>query len=142
MRSHPARMSFEELEHTADIRMRVKASTLEELFSDAARALMTVLYGTIDPGNICRHIEMDADDPVSLLHGFLSELLYISDVEELVISGAEVRITGNHLSADLLGEPFSREKHTSGREVKGISYSDLTIVREHDSYILEVIFDV
>ena len=135
-------MSFEELEHTADIRIRVKALTIEELFSDAARALMTVMYGTISPGNIRRHIEMDAEDLISLLQGFLSELLFISEVEGLVISGAEVRIAGTHLSADLISEPFFREKHSGGREVKGISYSDLTIAREHDSYILEVIFDV
>ncbi|HPS23707.1 MAG TPA: archease, partial [Methanoregulaceae archaeon] len=32
-------MSFEELEHTADIRIRVRGTTLEELFSEAARAL-------------------------------------------------------------------------------------------------------
>ena len=135
-------MSFEELEHTADIRIRVKASNIENLFSDAARALMTVMYGSISPGTIRRHIEMDAPDTVSLLQGFLSELIFISEVEELVISGAEVRIGGTHLSADLIGEPFSKGKHTGGREVKGISYSDLTIAREHDSYILEVIFDV
>jgi SHS2 domain-containing protein len=135
-------MSFEELEHTADIRIRVKASNIEDLFSDAARALMTVMYGSISPGTIRRHIEMDAPDTVSLLQGFLSELLFISEVEELVVSGAEVRIAGTHLSADLIGEPFSRDTHTGGREVKGISYSDLTIAREHDSYILEVIFDV
>jgi SHS2 domain-containing protein len=135
-------MSFEELEHTADIRLRVKGSTLGELFSDAALALMTVLYGSISPGNIPWHVEMDADDIVSLLREFLSEVLFISEVEDLVISGGEVRITGTHLSADLLGEPFSREKHTGGREVKGISYSGLTITHAHDSYILEVIFDV
>jgi SHS2 domain-containing protein len=135
-------MSFEELDHTADIRIRVKAPTIEELFSDAARALMTVMYGRISPGRICRHIEMNADDIISLLQCFLSELLFISEVEELVISDAEVRIAGTHLSADLSGEPFSNEKHTGGREVKGISFSGLTIAYEHDSYILEVIFDV
>ena len=135
-------MSFRELEHTADVRMLVKASTLEELFSEAARALMTVMYGTISPGDICRHIELDAEDTVSLLNGFLSEILFISEVEDLVITDAKIRITGSHLSANLNGEPFSREKHTGGREVKGISYSGLTITHEHDSYILEVIFDV
>jgi SHS2 domain-containing protein len=100
------------------------------------------MYGSISPGNIRRHIEMDSDDIVSLLQEFLSEILFISEVEDLVISGVDVRIADTHLSADLLGEPFSREKHTGGREVKGISYSDLTIAHAHDSYILEVIFDV
>jgi SHS2 domain-containing protein len=38
-------MSFEELEHTADVRIRVMSATLEDLFSEAARALMVVMYG-------------------------------------------------------------------------------------------------
>jgi len=135
-------MSFEELEHTADIRIRVEAATLEELFSEAAQALMTIMYGSISPGNIRRHVEMDADDIISLIQEFLSEILFISEVEDLVFSGAEVRIAGNNLIADLTGEPFSKMKHIGGREVKGISYSDLSIGRERDSYILEVIFDV
>ena len=135
-------MSFEELEHTADIRVRVKSATLNELFSEAARALMTIAYGSITPGYIRRHIELESDDTISLVQEFLSELLFISEVDDLVISGAEVRIEANHLSADLTGEPFSRMKHLGGREVKGISYSDLSISRERDSYILEVIFDV
>ena len=135
-------MSFEELEHTADIKIRVRGATLEELFSEAARALMTIIYGNTSPGTIRHHIEVDADDTISLIQEFLSEILFISEVEEMVISGADLHIEGYHLIADLTGEPFSRVKHSGGREVKGISYSNLSISRERDSYILEVIFDV
>ena len=135
-------MSFEELEHTADIRIRVRGATLEDLFSEAARALMAIIYKNISPGNIRRHIEVDADDTPSLIREFLSEILFVSEVEEMVITGADIHIAGNHLTANLTGEPFSTMKHCGGREVKGISYSDLTIRHEEDSYILEVIFDV
>ena len=61
---------------------------------------------------------------------------------KMVITGADIHIAGNHLTANLTGEPFSTMKHCGGREVKGVSYSDLTIRHEGDSYILEVIFDV
>ena len=135
-------MSFEELEHTADIKIRVRGATLEDLFSEAARALMAIIYKNISPGNIRRHIEVDADDTISLIQEFLSEILFVSEVEEMVITGADIHLAGNHLTANLTGEPFSRMKHCGGREVKGISYSDLTIRHEEDSYILEVIFDV
>ena len=135
-------MSFEELEHTADIRIRVRGATLEDLFSEAARALMAIIYKNISPGNIRRHIEVDADDTISLIQEFLSEILFVSEVEEMVITGADIHLAGNHLTANLTGEPFSTMKHCGGREVKGISYSDLTIRHEEDSYILEVIFDV
>ncbi|HPM61099.1 MAG TPA: archease [Methanoregulaceae archaeon] len=135
-------MSFEELEHTADIKIRVRGATLEELFSEAARALMTIVYKNISQGNIRRHVEVDADDTSSLIREFLSEILFVSEVEDMVITGADIHIAGNHLTADLTGEPFSRMKHCGGREVKGVSYSDLAISQEQDSYILEVIFDV
>jgi SHS2 domain-containing protein len=135
-------MSFKELEHTADIRLQVKAGSLEELFSEAARAMMVIMYGTAEEGSLRQGVAVRADDRESLMHAFLSEVLFISEVEGIVVSGAEVKITENSLSGVLRGEPFLPEKHLSGMEVKGISLSGLSIVHEHGSYILEVIFDV
>ncbi|MGD9491470.1 MAG: archease, partial [Methanoregulaceae archaeon] len=37
---------------------------------------------------------------------------------------------------------FDPAKHSGGTEVKGISYSGLSIHRDKENYILEVIFDV
>jgi len=135
-------MSFKELEHTADVRVRVKAGSLEELFSEAARALMVIMYGTVEEGPLRQEVEVSADDRETLMHAFLSEVLFISEVEDMVVSGADVKIDGNSLSGVLRGETFFPEKHLSGMEVKGISLSGLSISLEHGSYILEVIFDV
>lgn len=135
-------MTYEELEHTADVRIRVAADTLEELFSEAARALMTVMYGVAEEGGLREPIDVSAMDRESLMHTFLSEVLFISEVKDIVVSGAAVTIEGNELSGTLYGEPFSPEKHSSGMEVKGISLSGLSITQDRDSYILEVIFDV
>jgi SHS2 domain-containing protein len=135
-------MSFEELEHTADVRLRVKADTLEELFSEAARAMMVVMYGSAEPGPMRRKIEVRAPDLESLIHAFLSEILYISEVEEMVVSGADVRLAEGCAEGDLVGEPFQPDRHRAGTEIKGISLSGLTVSRDNHSYILEVIFDV
>jgi SHS2 domain-containing protein len=135
-------MTFRELEHTADVRIQVEAGSLEELFSEAARALMTIMYGVAEGGGLEVPVEVSAHDRESLMHTFLSEVLYISEVRDIVVSGTRVTITGNNLAGTLSGEPFSPEKHSSGMEVKGISFSGLSITHDHDSYILEVIFDV
>ena len=135
-------MIFSELEHTADVRIRVEAGSLEDLFSEAARALMTIMYGVAEDGGLEEPIEVSAHDRESLMHTFLSEVLYLSEVKDMVVSGARVTITGNDLAGTLYGEPFSPEKHSSGMEVKGISFSGLSIAHDHDSYTLEVIFDV
>jgi SHS2 domain-containing protein len=135
-------MSFKELEHTADVRIRVTAVSLEELFSEAARALMVTMYGTAEEGPLRQPVSVSGMDMADLMHSFLSEVLYISEVNDMVISGAEIKIMGNSLTGVLRGEPFSMEKHLSGMEVKGVSLSGLSLVHEHGSYILEVIFDV
>ncbi len=135
-------MGFTELEHTADVRVRVTAGSMEALFSEAARALMVIMYGTADDGPLRQAVSASGDDTVDLMQSFLSEVLFISEVNGMVVSGADVRIAGNSLSGTLCGEPFSMEKHSGGMEVKGISLSGLTISHEYDSYTLEVIFDV
>ncbi len=135
-------MSFEELEHTADIRLRVKAGSIESLFSEAARALMVVMYGSAEPGPMRRKIEVQAEDLESLIHAFLSEVLYLSEVEDMVVSGAEIRLAEGRLEGELTGEPFSPDRHRAGMEVKGISLSGLSVSRDNHTYILEVIFDV
>lgn len=135
-------MSFEELEHTADVRIRVRSATLEDLFSEAARALMVVMYGDVRSGGMTRQVELDAPDLESLVQAFLSEVLFVSEVDGMAVSGADVRISGTRLTAKLSGEPFSRDRHLGGREVKGIPMHGLSLRHDHDTYILELIFDV
>jgi SHS2 domain-containing protein len=135
-------MSFEELDHTADVKIRIKAATLEELFGEAARALMHVMYGGALGGHIKRTIRLTSHDNVALLHDFLSEVLFVSEVDGLVFSSFHVRIDNHSLVAIMEGECFDPVKHGGGMEVKGISYSGLQIVKEHDAYIIDILFDV
>ena len=135
-------MSFIEVSHTADVKIRATAPTLELLFSEALASLMQVLYGPDRRGGIKREITLDADDHESLLKDFLSEVLFTAEVEGLVFSGAEIRIAGNHLVAILDGEPFDRRRHALGTEVKGISYSGLAITHDANGYKLDIVFDV
>ena len=135
-------MSFSEVSHTADVKIRAMAPTLESLFSEAFAALMQVLYGQDRHGGKKRKIVLDAEDHESLLIDFLSEVLFITEVDGLVFSGADIRIKENHLDATLDGEPFDRRRHARGTEVKGISYSGLSITRDANGYMLDIVFDV
>ena len=135
-------MSFEEIPHTADVRFRVRAPTLAGLFSETVSALMQVMYGPDRKADVERTVSLDADDRESLLRDFLSELLFISDTEGLVVSTASVRTDGQHLTATLSGESFDPKRHSGGTEVKGISYSGLCITRDANGYMLDIVFDV
>ncbi len=137
-------MTIEELTHTADVRIRVTALDLSGLFAEAARGMMQVMYGSCDSHRATEKSEvmnLAADDLEELLHDFLSELLYLSDVREMVYCSFEVHIADTHLSAVVQGIPFDREHH-HGTEVKGISYYDLQIVKEGESYATVILFDV
>jgi SHS2 domain-containing protein len=135
-------MSFEEISHTADIKIRVRAPTLEALFSETFNALMQVMYGTDRRGGIIKEIEVESPDNESLLLDFLSEVLFVSEVENLVFFNASVAIHGSRLIAELSGELFDPIRHSGGSEVKGISYSGLLIIHDANGYMLDIIFDV
>ncbi|NLZ30380.1 MAG: archease [Methanomicrobiales archaeon] len=135
-------MSFEELDHTADVLMRIRGATLRELFSDAGRAMFHVMYGPCEDRGIVRQIALEAEDLESLLIDYLSELLFIADAESLVFCSFDVDLQGNQLSVTLRGEPFDLARHTGGALIKGISYFGLEIVKEKDVYMVDIIFDI
>jgi SHS2 domain-containing protein len=135
-------MSFEEISHTADIKIRVRAPTLEVLFSETFNALMQVMYGTERSGGIVKEIKVESPDNESLLLDFLSEVLFVSEVDGLVFFNASISIHGLRLTAKLSGEPFDPIRHSGGSEVKGISYSGLSIINDANGYMLDIIFDV
>jgi SHS2 domain-containing protein len=135
-------MSFEEISHTADIKIRVRAPTLEDLFSETFNALMQVMYGTERSGGIIKEIKVESPDNESLLLDFLSDVLFVSEVESLVFFNTSISIHGSRLTAELSGEPFDPIRHAGGSEVKGISYSGLSIIHDANGYMLDIIFDV
>jgi SHS2 domain-containing protein len=135
-------MSFEELSHTADVRIRVTATTLDLLFTDAFLALMQTLFGNDRRGRERRELKIEAQDTETLLMDFLSEILFIGEVEGIVFASAEVITDGRTLTAVLNGEPFDRARHAAGTEVKGISYSGMAITKDTNGYMVDILFDV
>ena len=135
-------MSFDEIPHTADVKIHASAPTLEGLFSETFKALMQVMYGTDRDGSVIREIRVESTDYESLLADFLSEALYVSEVGGFVFSDARVKIKDRVLWAELTGEPFDPLRHSAGTDVKGISYSELEIIHDANGYKLDIIFDV
>jgi len=135
-------MSYEELPHTADVKIRVLAPDLPGLFTEAFRALMDVMFGKDRREATRKDVVVEADDTETLLADFLSEALFLSDAEGLVFSRAEVDLGKNRLAARLYGEQFDPARHAGGSEVKGISYSGLSITRDTNGYMLDILFDV
>ncbi len=135
-------MSIDEIPHTAAVKIRIRAGTRNDLFSEACSALMQVMYGDDRRNGVKKTINLTAEDDETLLWDFLSEVLYVSEVENLVVSSAEVSVADHTLAADLHGEPFDRSRHSAGTEVKGISFYGLGITHDANGYMLDIVFDV
>jgi SHS2 domain-containing protein len=140
---------FRFLDHTADIQVECWGSSLAEAFSQCALSLMTVItpdLSKIDP-TIEKDIWVKAEDKESLLFDFLSEFLFIFDVEELVFNEIWVVYInrtqmGYEMKAILKGEKFNKEKHEIGTEVKAITYSFMEINKDLEKTELKVVFDL
>jgi SHS2 domain-containing protein len=135
-------MSYQELPHTADILVRVNASSVEELFSESVSALMNVLYGSDRKNKTTKEISLSSENIDNLLVEFLSEILFLSETERFVVSSCSVSVLGLSLHAQLTGEKFSQERHGMGTEVKGISYSGASVQKIAGGYQVDILLDV
>jgi SHS2 domain-containing protein len=135
-------MSYEEIPHTADIKIRARARSLPDLFSDLCAALMEVMYGNTRSCTLTKEITIAGNDPETVLLDFLSEVLFISEVEGIVFCDAAIQIDSQKLHAVLRGELFDPARHAGGTEVKGFSYSGLSISHDANGYMAEIVFDV
>jgi SHS2 domain-containing protein len=140
---------FEFREHTADVQVRSWGSSLEEAFSQTAYSLMSTITPNLKKiiPKVEREIIVEAEDKEALLFDFLSEFLYIFDVDELVFNQIYVskieKFNDNYkLRATLKGEKFDLNKHEIGIEVKAITYSFLNIEEKHKSTTIDIVYDI
>ena len=142
-------VGFQFLDHTADVQVESWAPTLEEAFSQTALSLIATISPNLDliSPSTEKIIQIEAEDKESLLFDFLSEFLYIFDVEELIFSAITVEIIKKeqdkyHLTARVKGEIFNKNKHEIGTEVKAITYSFMEIEEKKGNIKIKVVFDI
>ena len=140
---------FEFKDHTADVRVRSWGRTLEEAFSQTALSLMTTITPNLSKisQEIEKLIEIESEDKYALCFDFLSEFLYIFDVEELVfnkinVETIEIKNTKFKLKAVANGEKFNRNKHEIGTEVKAVTYSFMEISEKKNKVEIDIVFDI
>ena len=135
---------YEHFEHTADLGLRIRAATLEELFAEAGLALTAALAGRLDSVRPAepRSINLEAADPVDLLHDWLSELLYLFETERLLFSRFDVSLPPGRLTATAWGETTDPARHEIELEIKAITYHGLKLESAPDGWLAEVIVDL
>ncbi len=131
---------------TADIAFRAYGKTLSEAFGNAALAMFEVMFDTSKIQPILeKKVVVEGEDLESLLFDFLSELLYIFDVDKLVFCKFDVNISKEGdkymLTAVCKGQKL-KEGMEAKTEVKAVTYHHMEIKKEEDYWVIQVVLDV
>ena len=131
-------------DHTADLGLRIRAATLNELFAEAGECLLACMVDSPASVNAVQSeaLAIDGIDREYLLFDWLRELLTRSDEARMLWCRFEVSVTPTGLDATIRGEPFDASRHQLSREVKAITYHGLLIEDVPDGYLAEVIVDI
>lgn len=136
-----AQKKYEFLEHTADMKFRAQGNTLEEVFESAISAFSNFIAdgAKIKTGKK-KKIKVDGDDKENLLYNFLEELIYLLDAENFIVARGKVKIKGNTLSAELLGDKASA--YSGIYHVKAPTYSEIFVQRRKGKWKIQAVLDV
>lgn len=132
--------TYEELEHTAEVGIRVRAATPAELFVCAARAMLAFIGTQAAEHTACRPVVIEALDSQTLLVDWLNELLYLFETSGETYD--QIRIFDwqpTRLEAALAGgRPTGPPQHS----IKAVTYHGLRLVEESDGWQADIYFDV
>jgi tRNA nucleotidyltransferase (CCA-adding enzyme) len=137
-------MAWEHFPHGADIGVRGIGATLAEAFAEAAVALIAVVS---DPARIAAITAVDircaAPDDELLLADWLNALIYEMATRHLLFGRFDVRLGDHALAATAWGEPLDVARHRPAVEVKGATYTALSVARRADGlWVAQCVVDV
>src|ERR1700688_2382693 len=135
---------FEILEHPADVCFRAYGATLEELFANAALALISI-SGEIEKieEHERREIVATGDDTESLLYAWLAEIVAVADANRLVLRRVEVNSLGEgRVIGAAYGERYDRDRHRAGTAIKAVTYHKFLVHQSEGGCMAEVFLDL
>jgi SHS2 domain-containing protein len=145
----PSRLKkYEYLEHTADAKFLAYGNTLEEVFENAALAMFNVIIDTEKvSGDLKKEIFLNSADLEALLVDWLSELLYLFEVEEIIFRDFRVENikedNGKYsIRALASGEKYYPESHPFETEIKAVTYSQLELKKIPEGWRAQVVVDL
>lgn len=134
---------FEIIDHTADVGIIAYGADINQAFVNAARALFSLITELDDVEEVMhRDIELTAPDQESLLVGWLNELIYLFDAENVIFKRFDItELSHTHLRARSYGQKVDSARHKLKMGVKAATYHMLK-VDESNGGRVQVLFDV
>jgi tRNA nucleotidyltransferase (CCA-adding enzyme) len=137
-------MPWEHFAHGADIGVRGIGTTCAEAFEQAALALTAAVTDPdqLEPKEPIR-IRCDAPDDELLLVDWLNAIIYEMTTRNALFGRFAVQLADHRLAATAWSEPLDRARHRPAVEVKGATYTALSVARRADgAWIAQCVVDV
>lgn len=135
MKSH----GFEEINHTADLALRVRGEDLQDLLSQAAKGLYTLLNVKTEEGSVVDHsFFIEEDTREAMLVDFLNELLYLCEDGRQFFNSFSFQKEDNKMRVRAQGEKVTAIE----RNIKAVTFHNLTIQETQTGLQTTITFDV
>ena len=133
---------FEILNHTADVGIIAYGADINEAFANAAKGLFNLITELDNVEEIThRDIELTAPDQETLLVGWLNELIYLFDAENMLFKRFDIiQLDNTKLRARSYGDKVNN-KYSLKIGVKAATYYMLKI-EKHNGNKVQVFFDI
>ena len=137
-------MRYEEIEHTADVRLKIYGADERELFANAAFALFDrqVDLSAVEIVSADKVVAGGAEIEETLVN-FLNELLYRLEGEDRVYREFEItELDNNDVAAICSGETFDPARHEKKLAIKAVTFHDIEITRGDAGLSVAITCDV
>jgi len=137
-------LEYQIIDHTADLGIIVKGPDVKNLFIIAAQAMIDLMVkGDISDRKVIRDIFIEGEDFPDLMVKWLGEILYLFEGENLLVNSIEIKsISPINLKSKLELTNFDPEKHEILREIKAVTYHQISVNKTNDGWETKVIFDI
>jgi len=131
---------YEILEHRADLKIKAFGKNKEELFENVMIGMFESAKYEGEGKEIKKEIKVSSPDLPSLLVDFLSEILYLNEVNRQVYYQVQFKkFTEKNIEGILSGKELKRV----GVAIKGVTYHDLDIHQKEDgTWETTILFDI
>lgn len=130
------------VEHTADVGIRARGTSLEAVFEQATYGLLDIIGARRGDGEEEVGLELEARDLGALLVDWLSEVLYLQDGRDAVIASVAVdEVRDGRIRGRVALAPRG-DQIIEGTAVKAITYHQLRVEETSSGWEAEVYVDV
>ncbi|HZY05620.1 MAG TPA: archease [Anaeromyxobacteraceae bacterium] len=138
--SQVARSSHALEEHTGELKLRIEAPSLPDLFAEAGKALAEAMGAPEGEGvPVEKRIEVEASDRDALLVDWLNELVFLAEAEKMIFREFRVELPSEgRLLALARGARVERLRNP----VKAATYHALAITARPQGFVATVVLDV